>query len=250
MDNMAAGWDRPQEDEFALCNMGVPSPYLTIIFPNRPPQCQEYLDFRGVPAPALERWKRALHWFLKCITLRNPKRIVLKSPAHTCRIGTLLEMFPKAKFVHIVRDPYVIFPSTINLWKRLYRDQGLQMPTYDGLEEHVFQTFTRMYDTFERDRHLIGPGQFCEVRYEELIADPVGQMRRSTSDWDWAISRPFARRSKSMPPARRTTRPTAIRSRRRCVPRSPAAGGSSSSSTATRRKPSLAGRDSIFSLGR
>ena len=86
-------------------------------------------------------------------------------------------MFPKAKFVHIVRDPYVIFPSTINLWKRLYRDQGLQMPTYDGLEEHVFQTFTRMYDTFERDRHLIGPGQFCEVRYEELIADPVEQMR-------------------------------------------------------------------------
>ncbi len=125
----------------------------------------------------MERWKRALLWFLKCITLRSPKRIVLKSPAHTCRIRTLLEMFPKAKFVHIVRDPYVIFPSTINLWKRLYRDQGLQMPTYDGLEEHVFQTFTRMYDAFERDRHLIGPGQFCEVRYEDLIADPVGQMR-------------------------------------------------------------------------
>ena len=102
---------------------------------------------------------------------------MLKSPAHTCRIAALLEMFPKAKFVHIVRDPYVIFPSTINLWKRLYRDQGLQMPTYDGLEERVFQTFTRMYDTFERDCHLIGPGQFCEVRYEELVADPVGQMR-------------------------------------------------------------------------
>ena len=29
VDNMLAGWDRPQEDEFALCNMGLPSPYLT-----------------------------------------------------------------------------------------------------------------------------------------------------------------------------------------------------------------------------
>ena len=47
---MAAGWDRPQEDEFALCNMGVRSPYLTIAFPNHPPQDQDYLDFRGVPA--------------------------------------------------------------------------------------------------------------------------------------------------------------------------------------------------------
>ena len=110
-----------------------------------------------MPAPDLDRWKRALLWFLKCVTLQNPKRIVLKSPPHTCRIRTLLEMFPKAKFVHIVRDPYVIFPSTVNLWKRLYRDQGLQVPTYEGLDEHVFTTFTRMYETFERDRGLMAP---------------------------------------------------------------------------------------------
>ena len=25
---------------------------------------------------------------------------------------------------------------------------------------------------------MIGPGQFCEVRYEELVADPIEQMRR------------------------------------------------------------------------
>jgi hypothetical protein len=177
MDNMPAGWDHPQEDEFALCNMGIRSPYLTLAFPNRPPQDQRYLDFRGVPAPSLNRWKGAFLWFLKRLTLRNPKRIVLKSPPHTARIRVLLEMFPKAKFVHIVRDPYVIFPSTVNLWKRLYRDQGLQVPAYEGLDEHVFTTFTRMYEAFERDRDLLGPGQFCEIRYEDLIADPVEQMR-------------------------------------------------------------------------
>jgi omega-hydroxy-beta-dihydromenaquinone-9 sulfotransferase len=178
MDNMGAGWDHPQEDEFALCNMGVPSPYLTSVFPNRSPQYPEYLDLGGVAPLALERWKRAFLWFLKCLTLRNPKRIVLKSPPHTCRIGTLLGMFPRAKFVHIVRDPYVIFPSTMHLWKRLYRDQGLQIPTYEGLEERVFSTFTRMYEAFDADRPRLGPGQFCDVRYEELITDPITQMRR------------------------------------------------------------------------
>ena len=35
MDNMPAGWDRPQEDEFALCLLGQPSPYERIAFPNR-----------------------------------------------------------------------------------------------------------------------------------------------------------------------------------------------------------------------
>ena len=43
------GFDRPQEDEFAMCMLGQPSPYLTIAFPNRPPVCQEYLDMEGVP---------------------------------------------------------------------------------------------------------------------------------------------------------------------------------------------------------
>ncbi|MEN6557459.1 MAG: sulfotransferase [Thermoguttaceae bacterium] len=178
IDNMPAGWSHPQEDEFALCNMGLPSPYLTAVFSNRPPQYQEYLDFRGVSPTALNRWKGQFLWFLKCLTLRDPKRIVLKSPPHTARIRVLLEMFPRAKFVHIVRDPQVLFPSTVNLWRRLYRDQGLQVPKCEGLDEQVFQTLTRMYEAFDRDRPLLGKGQFCEVRYEQLVANPLEEMRR------------------------------------------------------------------------
>jgi hypothetical protein len=178
MDNMAAGWSHPQEDEFALCNMGARSPYLTIAFPNRPPQDQEYLDMDRVSPEGLALWKSKFRWFLQCITFRNPKRIVLKSPPHTARVKVLLEMFPKAKFVHIVRDPYVIFPSTVNLWKRLNRDEGLQVPNHKGLEEHVLQTFERMYEVFERDRGLLSPNQFSEVRYEDMIKNPLVQMQR------------------------------------------------------------------------
>jgi hypothetical protein len=184
MDNMVAGWDRPQEDEFALCNMGLPSPYLTLTFPNRPLQNEEYLDLEGVPPEQLQRWKRGLEWFLKCLTVRSPRRIVLKSPLHTCRIKTLLELFPRAKFVHIVRDPFVLFPSTVNLWKRLSTDEGLQVPRFEGLEEVVFKGLARMYDAFRRDRELIRPGNLCEVRYEDLVKDPVGSMRRIYEELD------------------------------------------------------------------
>lgn len=178
IDNMEVTWDSPQEDEFAMCNLGARSPYLTMAFPNRPPQDQEYLTLEGLPPEDVQRWKDTFLWFLKCITFREPKRIVLKSPPHTARIKALLEIFPEARFVHIVRDPYVLFPSTVNLWKRLYKDEGFQTPRYEGLEEHVFDTLVRMYDSFERNRDLIPPGHFCEVRYEDLVADPIGQMRR------------------------------------------------------------------------
>jgi omega-hydroxy-beta-dihydromenaquinone-9 sulfotransferase len=177
MDNMLTGWDRPQEEEFALANLGLPSPYLTVAFPNNGPRFENYLTLEGLSPAELERWKFLLLRFLKQITYRRPKRIVLKNPPHTCRVKTLLEMFPGARFVHIVRDPYVLYPSTVNLWKTLYRKHGLQQPSYVGLDEYVFRTFERMYAKFEAERELIASDRFCELRYEELVRDPVGAIR-------------------------------------------------------------------------
>jgi hypothetical protein len=176
MDNMPAGFDRPQEDEFALCNLGLPSPYLTVAFPNHPPQFEEYLDLEGISPRAMATWKAKFLTFLKELTFKHNKRLVLKSPTHSCRIKTLLEMFPDARFVHIVRDPYVVFPSTVNLWKSLYLTFGLQRPTFQGLEEHVLKTFVRMYDKIEEGKGLIDFDRFYEVRYEDLVSDPVGEM--------------------------------------------------------------------------
>jgi omega-hydroxy-beta-dihydromenaquinone-9 sulfotransferase len=137
MDNMRGGFDRPQEDEFAMCMLGVGSLYSTIAFPNRRPDRQDYLDLEAMPPAGLRRWKRAFDGFLRRLTYQTGKRLVLKSPPHTARIKTLKEMFPGAIFIHIVRDPYVVFPSTVNLWRTLYRTHGLQTPTCDGLEETV-----------------------------------------------------------------------------------------------------------------
>lgn len=178
MDNMKAGFDRPQEDEFAMCMFGVGSPYLTIAFPNRPPQDQEYLDLEQVSPTGLRRWKRAFKSFLRKITYKTGKRLVLKSPPHTARVKVLRQMFPTAIFIHIVRDPFVVFPSTVNLWRTLYQTHGLQTPTFAGLEEQVMTTFTRMYDRLEEGKKLLEPNQFYEIRYEDLIKDPVREMEK------------------------------------------------------------------------
>src|SRR5438552_14789562 len=139
--------------------LGQPSPYLTIAFPNNPPQGQNFLDLEDISPGALRSWKRAYKHFLKQVTYKAGKRLVLKSPPHTARIKVLREMFPGALFIHIMRDPYVVFPSTVNLWKTLYRTHGLQKPTYAGLEEQVLTTYTRLYDRLEEGKKLLGPDQ-------------------------------------------------------------------------------------------
>ncbi len=179
MDDMQAGFDRPQEDEFALVNLGVPSPYLAWAFPNHGPVADEYLDLRTLTSAEREAWKRTWQEFVQRIALRNNGRIVLKSPTHTAHIRTILEVFPDAKFIHIVRDPLVLFPSTVRLWKSLSLVQGFQIPRDDAgwVEGHVLDTFVRMYECFEQDRELVPSGHLIDLRYEDLVDDPVGQMR-------------------------------------------------------------------------
>lgn len=176
IDNVALGWQQPQEDEFALCMIGQPSFYQSIAFPNQPLQCEEYLDLEGLQPQALERWKKSFLRFLQALTFKDPRRLVLKSPPHTCRIKVLIEMFPGARFVHIVRDPYVVFPSTVNMVKLLYRDYGLQRPTFAGLEEYVFQYCHYLYERLDEGRKLVDPANFYELHYEDLVRDPVGQI--------------------------------------------------------------------------
>ncbi len=179
MDDVAAGWDRPQEDEFALANMGAPSPYRRMAFPVTSSDRPEALDVSRLPPADLERWRRTLRRFLRMLAVRDPRRPVLKSPPHTARVGVLAGMFPEARFLHIVRDPFVVFHSTMRLWRSLHEVQGLQVDPGDTLERYVFAAFDEMYAAFERDRATLRPGQLHEVRYEDLVADPVGRLREA-----------------------------------------------------------------------
>ncbi len=178
MDNMATGWNKPQEDEFALVAMGSPTPYFRMAFPNEtPPMFDEFLDMDGCQPEDLDRWRRDMKRFVQMLTLKKKKRLVMKSPPHTGRIAELARLFPGAKFIHIVRNPYTIFPSTRRLWVSLDWAQGLQHPHHRELDEHVFSAFQRMYRGFNRQRGEIPTDQFCELKYEDLVRNPVGQLR-------------------------------------------------------------------------
>lgn len=176
-DKVEMGWDRPQEDEFALCNMGVPSIYSTIAFPNRPPQNLEYLELESISEKCRNRWKTAWRSFLQRVQYRSPGRLVLKSPTHTFRLPVLLEMFPAARFVHLTRHPVAVFMSTVRLWKSLFLSNAYQKPHFQGLEEFVFTTFLRMHQRLQATRQLVPQGRLIDIRYEDFVGDIRSTMR-------------------------------------------------------------------------
>lgn len=180
MDDVPLGRDTPFEDEFALAKLGVASTYAGLAAPGRPPNL-DHLDLIGLPLEQRAAWEETVLRFMRRLQFANPgKRLVLKSPPHTARIATLLKLFPEARFIHITRNPFEIYPSTINLWKVLNSRQGFANPARDDewLPDYVLAALRRMYAAYDRDLPTLRPGQLAELRYEEFTPDPIGALAR------------------------------------------------------------------------
>lgn len=177
MDNVALSFESPQEDEFAPLLMTGMSPYLGVSFPRRDDAYAPYLSFRDAPPGDVETWARAFTWFLKKLTLKYGRRLVLKSPTHTARVRLLLRLFPDARFVHIHRHPYEVFQSFRHYYDTAMWFTYLQRPDLEAIDDVIVRRYTALHDALFDDVPHIPAGQFHEVRYEELERDPLGVLR-------------------------------------------------------------------------
>jgi hypothetical protein len=172
MDNVALYGATPHEEEMALAALCGVSPYMQALFPATGDGAYSAVDPAKLPPGALAEWQAALRLFLKKLSFSKEKRIVLKSPPHLGRIPVLLNMFPGAKFIHIVRNPYAVYLSSQKLWRSGLAYSHLQKADPRKLEELIFSWYTELYALFERDRGLIPPGSLSELRFEDLETYP------------------------------------------------------------------------------
>lgn len=180
MDNMKLDASYPQEDDFALCSMGAPTPYRRIAFPNRDNPHYNYLNLSDESPEKQEALRRSLSLFFKILTIRYNQRLVLKSPPHTGRVKQLMKWFPGAKFIHMTRNPYDLVPSTMRLWRLLDSIQGFQLPKYSDnqLRSYIHQCKDSMYQSYLSVRSSIPKDQLFEIQFESLVNSPVDQMER------------------------------------------------------------------------
>lgn len=176
MDNVALSFAAPQEDEFGPCLACFRSLYPGISFPRHLDYYERFLTFRGVPPAQVDEWKAAFLWFLRKLTVKSPRPLVLKSPPHTARVRLLLEMFPDARFVHIHRDPFVVFRSFQHYYDTAGWYTYLQRPDLEGLDDLILRRFTVMYDAYFAERELIPAGRLHEVAFADLEAEPMAAM--------------------------------------------------------------------------
>ena len=70
-DNVATSFAKPQEDEFAIFNLGHHSPYLRMAFPNGPLVDDDYLTLENLHEGQIRAWQEILQYFVKLVSFQN-----------------------------------------------------------------------------------------------------------------------------------------------------------------------------------
>ena len=174
-DNVKLSPDYPQEEEFALGSNVPMSYYYFWMFPrNARFFYDRYVRFENISEKDFQKWKEEyLLQIKKAIANTNGKYFLSKNPPHTARIKVLLEMFPDAKFIHIHRNPVIVFLSTQHFFKVMLPNLQLQTFSSRKLDDLIFSVYNQMMHSYLNERNLIPEKNLVEIAFDDLEKDPL-----------------------------------------------------------------------------
>jgi omega-hydroxy-beta-dihydromenaquinone-9 sulfotransferase len=173
MDGFTVEAHSPQEDEFALLALGVPSVYRGFLDPRRLPELALWLDpdswRRDSPSGWLVTWLD----FLSAVADGRAGRLIVKSPAHTFRLRAIAETFPDASYVWIVRDPIEMFLSNCKMWAAMFGRYSFWNWDPEILEEFLLSAFSSAARVLTSITHVLPRRRFVVVEFSRLIERSV-----------------------------------------------------------------------------
>lgn len=107
---------------------------------------------------------------------RRGAKWVLKTPGHLMAIDAVAETFPDALIVMTHRDPLSTVPSYASMMQTLYRMSAEADPVAIGAFWE--KRLAELLGMFMRAREALGDDRFCDVRYTDLLREPIEQGRR------------------------------------------------------------------------
>ncbi len=141
----------------------------------RVPTYQAWLD-RQDPRPAYQFHRR----FLQHLAWAAPaERWALKAPSHLHALDALFETYPDALVVQTHRDPVTVLASVASLTAVLRAGFSDRVDRAE-IGREVLQHWLWGIESairIRQDRRVLSP-RFLDVHYLDLVADPIGTVRR------------------------------------------------------------------------
>jgi len=110
-----------------------------------------------------------------------------KNPLFSAKIESLLEVFPDARVVYLVRNPMEVVPSTISLFHyawRLFSRPPVRYPHAEQILEWTKYWYEHPLEVIDRDQS----GRCMMVHYDHLVRQPDRVLARIYSEFRYPES--------------------------------------------------------------
>lgn len=191
-------FSEPEEDDYLLLHIwsalttGLSSGLLKEAIP--------YVYF-DTAIPRKER-NRIMAFYKRCVQRHlyaqrrfkgtEPRGYLAKNPALCPKVDTLLEVFPGAKIIYLVRNPLEMIPSYVSMmdfsWRAvgvLNRDQMLKDFIFE-MAQHWYRYPIKRLEKWPEDNYII-------IKYDDLVKDPEHTVKKIYSRLGFEVSPSFGR---------------------------------------------------------
>jgi hypothetical protein len=178
-DNVRLNVSYPQEEEFALTNIHPYNYYQFMYFPAYYKEYYEkYIRFEHVSETKKMGWKQSYQRMVKKAMMNSAGCIpVLKNPCNTGRIRMILEMYPHARFIYILRNPVIVFLSSKKFFTELLPTLWFHKLDESDLEEMIFSTYIKLLNDYQDTKSLVPAENLIEIKFEDYEKDPLDFLR-------------------------------------------------------------------------
>ena len=194
-DNMELAPDLPQEEEFAINNSCPFNYYNFWFFPEKMNEyCDRYLTFKAITPKEEQAFKDNFEKLVK-ISLWNTNgtQYLSKNPPHTGRLKTMSELFPNAKYIFLMRNPYTVFESTSSFYTNTIKPLELHSIPLEQMEQNILRNYMELYRAYKEQKKYVPEGNIYEVKFEDIEQDALGITEKIYHDLNipgWEEARP------------------------------------------------------------
>ena len=149
---------------------------------------QDFTDIVFCDALPAKLRRESMDWFDGClrrqILFTGRQRIVAKMNYSALRVRTLLEAYPDARIVYLVRSPLDTIPSHLSLHQNAcYHQWGKDRLPADVLNRYIRRRYEHNVSLYRYVEDLLSAGDLPEsqvitVRYEDMMQDLEGEVGR------------------------------------------------------------------------
>jgi Sulfotransferase family len=162
----------------------------------------------GVDQTPIYDWHRRMLQTLQWA--RPTERWVVKAPSHLSHLDLLFATYPDVRVVMTHRDPLRVVGSLADTMATLHWMHSNRVAHRDLVEFLCMGVEIQMNGVArQRDAGLFPDGQISDVRYKDLVADPVETIRRLYDGWGLSFSGTARGNVEAYVAARHEARPVA-----------------------------------------